>query len=195
MHDTTTTSSADLIRFRPRLEQLVLQACSEPLPSTKPASASRRGRPVQLHSLHLWLALLISMLFGMHNYQDLWRTLRSRSIGPFQPITLTDDAVVKRLRQAGIEPLSVLFTRISQVLATFLSQLPSAIPVELAAFASKIVAIDETTWDAVRKQLAHLRQVPDGDPALYPGKLAARFDVRLQQWEWLQCALFCPSQL
>ncbi|MFL5665292.1 MAG: transposase [Ktedonobacteraceae bacterium] len=186
MHDTPSKSSADLIRLRPRLEHLVLQACSEPLPTTQPASASRRGRPLLLPALHLWLALLISMLSGMQNYQDLWRTLRSRSIGPFQPIALTDDAVVKRLRQAGIEPLSVLFTRISQLVATFLSPLPPALPVSLAAFASKIVAIDETTWDAVRRQLCHLRHVPAGDPALSPGKLAARFDVRLQQWEWLQ---------
>lgn len=190
MHDTPSKPSAELLHFRPRLEELVLQACREPLPSTKPTSASRPGRPVVLDSLHLWMALLISVLSGMHTYQDLWRTVRSRRIGSFQPLALTDDAIIKRLRQAGVDPLLVLFHRISQRLATFLSSLPKAVPDELAPFASKIVALDETTWDAVRKHLTHLRQVPDGDPALLPGKLAARFDVRLQQWEWLQ---FRPS--
>ncbi len=190
MHDTPSKPSAELQHFRPRLEELVLQACGEPLPSTKPTSASRPGRPVVLDSRHLWMALLLSVLSGMQSYQDLWRTVRSRRIGSFQPLALTDDAIVKRLQHAGVDPLLVLFHRISHRIATFLQTLPKAVPDELAPFASKIVALDETTWDAVHKHLTHLRHLPDGDPALLPGKLAARFDVRLQQWEWLQ---FRPS--
>jgi hypothetical protein len=132
---------------------------------------------------HLWLGLLVSVLVGMKNYQQFWRRLCSEWIGPFAPVQLSDDALVKRLKQAGLEPLQALLQAISQTLA---SQLEGLIPCHLASFATRIVAIDETTWDAVQRHLKSLRQLATGDARLLAGKLAGRFNLRTQQWELLQ---------
>jgi Transposase DDE domain len=98
-------------------------------------------------------------------------------------VHLSDDALIKRLKQAGLEPLQALLQAISQTLA---SQLEGLIPCNLASFATRILAIDETTWDALQRHLATLRQVATGDGRLLAGKLAGRFNLRTQQWELLQ---------
>jgi Transposase DDE domain len=86
------------------------------------------------------------------------------------------DAIVKRLLQAGLEPLDALFTQFEQWVPTP----PSAC--DLAPFASHIVALDETTLDAVTRHLAWQRQHPKGSTALLAGKLAGLFDIRQQRW-------------
>jgi hypothetical protein len=57
---------------------------------------------------------------------------------------------------------------------------------KLASFASEVVAIDATTLDQVLRHLPVLRQVPRGEDALLPGKLAGVYDVRLQQWRYVE---------
>ena len=44
---------------------------------------------------------------------------------------------------------------------------------------------------APQKKRPTLRDVPKGDPQLLPGKMAGLFDVRCQQWRYLQ---FHPHQ-
>ncbi|MGZ6368352.1 MAG: transposase, partial [Ktedonobacteraceae bacterium] len=61
-----------------------------------------------------------------------------------------------------------------------LTHQPSAL--SIAAFATQVVALDETTLDGVRRLTADLRDLPKGDPHLLPGKLAGLFDLRLQRW-------------
>jgi hypothetical protein len=56
----------------------------------------------------------------------------------------------------------------------------------LAGFFQDVVAIDETTLDKVTRHLPLLRAVADGDHQLLPGKLAGVFDVRLQQWRYVE---------
>lgn len=141
------------------------------------------GRPQTVSWPHLWLGLLISVLLGMKSYQDWWRRMCSEWIGPFAPVHLTDDALIKRLKEAGITPLLSLLQSISAQLA---SQLQHLVTCPLAPFASRIVCIDETTWDAIKRHLKVLRDIPAGDVRLLPGKLAGRFNIATQQWELLQ---------
>jgi Transposase DDE domain len=41
-------------------------------------------------------------------------------------------------------------------------------------------------FDAMQRHLASQRDLPDGDSRLLPGKLAGRFDIRTQQWDFVQ---------
>jgi hypothetical protein len=170
---------------RPQLQAWLCQALvSQSDPEARLAAEPRGpGRRQTVSWPHLWLGLLMSVLLGMNNYQQWWRRMSTEWIGPFAPMPLTDDALIKRLKQAGIEPLLTLLKTISEQLA---SQLQGLIPCTLASFARNIVSIDETTWDAVKRHLQKLRDVPDGDDQLIPGKLAGRFNIRTQQWELLQ---------
>jgi DDE family transposase len=188
MHDTTDIPSPSQLR-----EQLQVQVTSlfPPLQASEQAQPSKpgRGRPRRLPEGQLWLGLLWCVLEGMHSYQDLWRFLGSRIVGSFAPVQLTDDAIVKRLEQAGLEPLQQLLLHVNQWLATHLQ--PAMSP-PLATFATQIVALDETTLDAVARHLSWQRLHPKGHPALLPGKLAGLFDVRQQCWLSLQ---FFPEAL
>jgi hypothetical protein len=183
MHHTSALQDLDLATARPQMEHLLSQALSLPSVESPPPGSRGRGRPVIIQAPHLWFSLLVSVLFGMNSYQALWRRMCSSLVGPFRPIQVTDDAIVKRLRQAGIEPLHHLLAQVSSHLAHFLAPLVNT---ELASFASRIVSLDETTWDAMQRHLASQRDLPDGDSRLLPGKLAGRFDIRTQQWDFVQ---------
>jgi hypothetical protein len=182
MHNTRALQPLPIQEHLPSLLAPVQQALGLPC-SPEPEQPRRRGHPIMLTWPHLWLSLLLSVLLGMDNYQQGWRRLCSEAIGPFLPVQLTDDALIKRLKQAGIEPLLSLFYAISQQLAQSLQAVSAC---QLAPFASRIVCIDETTWDAVQRHLKPLRALAAGDGGLLPGKLAARFNIRSQQWELLQ---------
>jgi hypothetical protein len=131
----------------------------------------------------LWFTLILGILQGVSSYRGFQRLLAEGPLGPFAPIVLTDDALVKRLKQAGIQPLFTLFQRVSTVLSHLLSPL---FPENLASFATEILALDETTWDAVARHLPSLRCVPKGDRQLVAGKIAGRFNLRTQQWDLIQ---------
>lgn len=182
MDDTTSLQDHQILSSIPYFELLIQQALPK---HAVPAQLTpgKRGRPAVLTLPHLLMSLVVSVLLGMHSYQDLWRRMCSQVIGSFRPVTVTDDAILKRLRQAGLLPLQEMLRQISAVLATRLQPL---LPSDLAPFASRIVALDETTWDAVQRHLPHLRTLPDGHVGLRPGKLAGRFDIRSQQWDFVQ---------
>ena len=63
---------------------------------------------------------------------------------------------------------------------------------QLAPFARRIYALDESTMEAVKRWLKELRDVPLGDPSLLAGRLICLFDIRRQQWvriDWLPKAI------
>lgn len=48
------------------------------------------------------------------------------------------------------------------------------------------MALDESTLDQVGRHLPWLRKVADEDSQLLPGKLAGIFDIRMQQWRYVE---------
>ena len=72
-----------------------------------------------------------------------------------------------------------LFEQISSVLA---ERLQGVVSEKLAPFVEEVVCIDESTLDAMSRRLLTMRDIPQGDSRLLPGKLAGVFDVRRQQW-------------
>ena len=161
-------------------EPFVLAALPADPPRVKPG---RRGAPQRLSWAHLWFRLIFGMLCGMRSYQDLRRDCAEQPLGPFPAVKITDDGLLKRLNQAGLAPLQELLARLSDTLGRWL---PTQCPCTLASWASAISALDETTWDAVRRHLPILRALPNGDVGLQAGKMAARFNLRTQLWEFVQ---------
>ena len=137
------------------------------------------GRPRVLPSLCLWAGLLGCVLRGFTSQLALWRLLRFTGLWFYPRFPVTDQAVYKRLAQAGTAPLERLFCQVSALLRQRLQDYGIA---NLAPFASAVVALDETTLDKVARTLPALRKLPTGDPTLLPGKLAGLFDIRHQQW-------------
>jgi hypothetical protein len=144
-----------------------------------------RGAPAKVPMQQLWLALLIGTIRQAKHLSSIWRHLCLEQTGSFPPVHLTYEAVRKRLLAAGTQPLHQLFERVSAALTQWAqAKQPAALGV--AGFASEVVALDETTLDAVRRLTPELRELPTGDPHLLVGKLAGLFDLRLQRWVRLQ---------
>jgi hypothetical protein len=138
-----------------------------------------RGRPRVLPSLCLWAGLLVCVLRGFSSQLDLWRQLTWQGLWDYPRFPLSDQAIYRRLAQAGTGPLEALFSRVSALLAARLAPYAAR---DLAPFARRVVAIDETTLDPVARTLPALRGLPASDARRLPGKLAAIFDLRCQQW-------------
>jgi hypothetical protein len=120
----------------------------------------------------------------MHSFADWRRLLGLHPVGPFAPIWLTRNGLVKRLLQADLVPLQELWEGINARLAQTGSQ---AVPATLAAFATNILCLDETRLDAVGRYLKPLRGLSAHDSACFAGKLVALLDLRAQRWlrlEW-----------
>lgn len=162
------------------LLQQVLVFAHERTALQTPQSHSR-GRPPLLPLQQLYLALLMGVLQQTSHLSTIWRRLYLEEIGTFAPVQVTYEAVRKRLLRAGTSALQQLFETVSVGLAQWSqSQRPSAL--SLAPFASQVVALDESTFDRLRRLTDDLRDIPAGDPHLLPGKLAGLFDLRLQRW-------------
>ncbi len=82
----------------------------------------------------------------MHSFADWRRLLGLQPIGPFAPVRLTRNGLVKRLLRAGLVPLQELWEGINAQLAQIGSQTG---PATLATFATEIFCLDETRLDAV----------------------------------------------
>lgn len=148
-------------------------------PSPEAASRRPRGRPEEVASGQLWLGLLLCLLRGLHHQRDLWRLISWEGFWHFAPTPVCDQAIYKRLAHEGLGALAQLWLGLSRLLAERLAPYAQT---TLAPFAKGIFALDETILDPVARLLAPLRALPPGDPGLLPGKIAALFDVRLQQW-------------
>ena len=138
------------------------------------------GRPRILPAMALWAGLLVCVLRGFESQLAVWRLISEQGLWFFPRFPVTDQAVYKRLHDAGPEPFERLFKQISSVLTERLQGLVSE---QLAPFAKQVVCIDESTLDAVSRRLPPLRKIPKGDTRLLAGKLAGVFDVRRQQWQ------------
>jgi hypothetical protein len=137
------------------------------------------GRPRILPSLCLWAGMLVCVVQGMSSQTALWRLLSTQGVWGSPRFALSDQAIYKRLECAGSGALQRLFAIVSQLLRVRLAPYMQA---KLAAFATEVVALDESTLEKLSRTLPSLRTLPKGDPGLLGGKIAGLFDIRRQQW-------------
>ncbi len=163
-----------------QIEQL-LQDLIERL-EPNPSEPAGRGRPRILPAMCLWAGVVVCVLRGWSSQLKIWRLLSGKGLWDYPRFSISDEAVYKRLEEGGTDQLKELFEQVSQVLEERLQ----AWQQPLAAFASQVVAIDATTLDQVLRHLPVLRRIPHGEDALLPGKLAGIFDMRLQQWRYVE---------
>lgn len=141
----------------------------------------RRGRPLKLSWAHLWLVILKGTLGQATYLTTMWRCLCLETTGSFLPLHVTYEALRKRLVTAGTSRLQELFEQVSAALSIWSQRVhPNALTI--ASFATQIVALDESTLDALRRLTEELRDLAAGDPHLLVGKIAGLFDLRQQRW-------------
>ncbi len=156
--------------------------------------ARRRGKPATLTTLHLCLGIVLCGLEGFGSQLKLWRRLCLEPIGPFAPVCVVDQAVYNRLARAA-GAMRAFFEQVSGWMGEQLVGLEDR---TLAPWATQVLALDESTLDAVGRWLPELRQVLPGDPRLLAGRISALFDLRRQQWVrvelWQEAVANCKQQ-
>src|SRR6266571_636046 len=154
----------------------------------------RRGKPATLTALHLCLGIVLCGLEGFGSQLKLWRRLCLEPIGPFAPVRVVDQAIYNRLeRAAGV--MRGFFEQASLWMSEQLAGLEER---TLAPWAGQVLALDESTLDAVGRWLPELRRLLPGDPGLLAGRISALFDLRRQQWVrvevWQEAGANCKQQ-
>jgi len=154
----------------------------------------RRGKPATLTTLHLCLGIVLCGLEGFGSQLALWRRLCLEPMGPFAPVHVVDQAVYNRLARAA-GAMRAFFEPVSGVLSEQLVGLEDR---RLAPWAAEVLALDESTLDAVGRWLPELRALLPGDPGLLAGRISALFDLRRQQWVrvelWQEAVANCKLQ-
>jgi hypothetical protein len=157
-------------------------------------AARPRGRPARLTTLHVCLGIVLCGLEGFGSQLQLWRRLCLEPIGPFAPVAVVDQAVYNRLERAA-GAMRAFFEQVSGWMAEQLVGLEER---RLAPWACQVLALDESTLDAVGRWLPELRRVLPGDPRLLAGRISALFDLRRQQWVrvevWQEAVANCKQQ-
>lgn len=176
MEEEQRTQEASITKIETFLREMIAQL--EPA-----AGRAGAGRPRILPALCLWAGVVVCVLRGWGSQLAIWRELSEKGLWDYPKYAVSDQAVYDRLEAGGSAPLRELFMQLTAVLRERLQPYARQ---ELAAFASEVVAIDETTLDQVARTLPVLREVKKGERPLLPGKLAGIFDLRLQQWRYLQ---------
>lgn len=170
------------------IEPLVQQALSA-APAAQSRVLKKRGRPQQLSNQLLAAGLLWCLLHGWVSQWDLWRRISVFGVGSLAPVAVGDQAVYNRLAKAGSQLMQQLCVQISAWLWQWLAPYEAS---DVAPFATQVLALDESTMDAMHRWLNELRDVPIGDSRLLAGRLVGLFDIRRQQWrhlEWLPQAI------
>lgn len=164
-------------------EEMLSQAL---MPSATQAPVKRkRGRPPTVSTQHLWLAVLIGIFQASGGFRDIWRYLVIEPLGTFPVVKMTYEGVRKRLLSLGSGALQELSEHIRVVLEQRDRPVHRS-ALALASFATEIVALDESTWDKLKRLLTELKSLPENDPHLLMGKIAGLYDLRRQQWRCLQ---------
>ncbi len=189
-HDNATPGGRQLPMPRMhQVEDYVLQHSQALVPVGR-----QRGRPARLATLHLCLGIVLCGLQGFGSQLQLWRRLCLEPLGPFAPVAVVDQAVYNRLERAA-GAMRAFFEQVSGWMAEQVEGLQER---SLAPWASQVLALDESTLDAVGRWLPALRRLLPGDPGLLAGRISALFDLRRQQWVrvelWQEAAANCKQQ-
>lgn len=160
------------------IERFLIEIVSGLPADDKEGAGQGRGRPRILPAVCLWSGLMVCVLRGFSSQLALWRLLAVEGLWQYPRLKITDEAVYKRLREAGSAPLEWLFATFTAELA---KRLTSSVTSTLAPFASAVVAIDGTKLDKLARRLTDPTDGSPPKPTL-PGKLVGAFDLRRQQW-------------
>jgi hypothetical protein len=140
----------------------------------------KRGCPATLQIPHLLLACLLQMRRKTFSPAAVTRTLLLEPIGGFAPLlSITRQAGRQRLLAVGLTPFIHLLHQVQEDL-TRRGSGNNALP--LAAFASMVVAVDESELAAVARLCDEVALLPKHSERLLVGKLSALFDLRRQLW-------------
>lgn len=138
-----------------------------------------RGRPRELSGEHLCVAMLLAILRGFSGVACVWRLITWSGVGSFPLLNLTRDAVRKRLMHASLDCWHDLLERVTIALRSWTLRAQDQ---TLAPFATQVLALDQSTLDAVQRRCQDVRQEADNSPRLLVGKIAGLFDLRRHQW-------------
>jgi len=139
------------------------------------------GRKAILPALVLWSGIIVAVLRGFSSQLQIWRLISWQGFWNYPNYPISDQAVYNRLAEEdGPKAMQTLFYRVRDGLRERLAPYAQQ---KLAAFATGVYAMDGSTLDKVARHLPKLRQVPNGDSKLLPGKMVGVFDVRYQQWQ------------
>lgn len=160
------------------IERFLVEIVSGLPTDEKEGAGQGRGRPRILPALCLWSGLLVCVLRGFSSQLALWRLLAVEGFWQYPRLRITDQAVYKRLSEAGSAPMQWLFVSVTTVLA---ERLKPWVDSTLAPFASEVLSIDGTKLDPLARRLTDPADGSVPKPTL-PGKLVGLFDLRRQQW-------------
>jgi hypothetical protein len=183
MYDSTSLMSRSTSWFHEQIETCLRRCFEQVLAQTMPEPSG--GRPPEVGELSLWMAVIVVLLRRLRSQRAIWRLLAGGGLWHEPCYEVTDQAIYNRLDRQGSGPLPAFFARLTELLLIWLQpalQAHACQVEKLAPFATEVVALDESTLDAVSRRLPMLRKVPAGDERLLPGKLVAVFDVRRQLW-------------
>lgn len=166
-----------------QIEAFLQEAIESLEPEVGDTRTGKAGRPRILPSLCLWSGLLVCVLHGFSSQLALWRLLAMGQLWSYPRFQISDQALYKRLSNGGTGALETLFGQISAILHERLEPYKME---SMAPFAREVMALDCTTLDKVARYLPRYRELLPSDSQLLPGKLAALFDIRRQQWFRLQ---------
>jgi len=114
-------------------------------------------------------------------------------------VVVGDQAIYNRLARAA----GAMKRLCEQISACMGEQLEALSDRRIAPWACQVLALDESTLDAVGRWLPELRTLRGGDRRLLAGRLCGLFDLRRQQWVRLElleeaganCKLFAHQML
>lgn len=155
--------------------EALLQSLVTELPDSPPGQGP--GRPAILPAAALWSALVVGVLKGDLSQVAIWRRICDPHWWYQGQLQISKEAVYHRLDTTGPSPMQSLFTTATALLLDRQGAAPGC---ALAPAFSEVVALDGSTLDAVARRLPNLREMAPDDPALFPGKLTAVFDLRRQ---------------
>ena len=168
------------------LETMMIQGVES---AKERAVVKKAGRPNRISNQLLAAGILWCLLHGWVSQWDLWRRVSVFGIGSLAAVAVCDQAIYNRLAKHGTEVMQQWCTQISSWLWQWMAPFEEH---QLAPFATRIYALDESTMRAIKRWLQEVRGVPVGDPGLLAGRLMGLFDIRRQQWvriDWLPKAI------
>lgn len=164
MYDTTSFVGRTTSWLHREIEKTLRRCFEQVLAESPPEPAD--GRPKEVPDLSLWMAVIMVLLRGLGSQRAIWRLLVGGGLWKEPCYDVSDQAIYNRLDRQGSGPLPAFFARLTELLMQWLQPTLEAYARrvgEIVPFARDVVALDESTLDAVSRRRPRLRPLPAGD--------------------------------